>query len=187
MIEAPAGGTAARVKRLSLGLLTLLLLPLAPSCEKTQEDPPITIANKSAEEAADLTTDVACDYIERCGLIEVSCADCADPSDADCGGCTVEQVPVTHAECTEEMGPELVMGFGCQPLTTEEQELVDECLAALPTAECPSVETVEDGEEPSERPSELAACDVLEEIMERCYEVSEEPASVPEDDEPQPG
>jgi hypothetical protein len=186
VIEASGGGTAARVKRLSLGLLTLLLLPLVPACEKTQEEPPLTIANKSAEEAADLTTDVACDYIERCGLIEVSCADCADPGSADCGGCTVEQVPVTHAECSEEMGPMVQMGFGCQPLTAEEEALVDECLAALPTAECPSVETVEDGEDPGEPPAELAACDVLEELMERCEEQSE-PPSVPEDDEPQPG
>jgi hypothetical protein len=185
MIEAPGGGTAARVKRLSLGLLTLLLLPLAPACDKTQEEPPLTIANKSAEEAADLTTDTACDYVERCGMIQVSCADCADPDAGDCGGCTVEQIPVTHAECSEEMGPVLAMGFGCQPLTTEEQQLVDECLAALPAAECPSVETVEDGEEPGEPPSELAACDVLEEIMERCEEQSE-PPSVPEE-EPQPG
>jgi hypothetical protein len=186
MIEAPSGGTAAPVKRLSLGLLTLLLLPLVPACDQTQEEPPLTIANKSAEEAADLTVDTACDYVERCGIIEVSCSDCADPSSEDCGGCSVEQIPVTHQECSEEMGPELQMGFACQSLTAEEQQLVDECLAALPTAECPSVETVEDGEDPGEPPSELAACDVLEELMERCEEQSE-PPSVPEDDEPQPG
>lgn len=186
MIDEPGAGTAAPVKRLSLGLLTLLLLPLVPACEKTEEDPPLTVANKSANEAADLTADVACDYVERCGMIQVSCADCAAPGGADCGGCTVEQIPVTHEECSEELGPELTMGFSCAELTAEEQALVDECLAALPTAECPSVEVAHDGEEAGEPPSELAACDVLEDIIERC-EAQSEPPSVPEDDEPQPG
>jgi hypothetical protein len=171
------------VKRLSLGLLTLLLLPLAPACDETEEPPPPTIVNKSAEEAADLTTDAACDYVARCGVIQMTCADCA--SGEDCGGCTVEQIPVTHEECAEELGPELVAGFSCQSLTAEEQALVDESLAALPTAECPSIETVGDGDEPGEPPEDLAACNVIEEIMERCYDEAE-PPSMPEN-EPQPG
>lgn len=169
-----------------LGLLGLLSLPLLPACDEKQEDPaPLTIEGKSVEEAVDLTADVACEYVARCGIVEVSCADCA--SGEDCGGCYVEQIEVTVEDCEAEVAPELAAGFSCQPLTAEEEEAVGECLAALTTAECPSVEEVESwangggGEDP--RPDSLAACDVLEEIMSRCYEQGEDS----DPGEPQPG
>lgn len=159
-----------------LGLLALLSLPFMPACDQKQEDPaPLTIEDKSAEEAADLTTDVACEYVARCGIVEVSCADCA--SGEDCGGCYVEQTEVTVEDCEQEVAPQLAAGFSCQPLTADEEAAVDECLASLASAECPSVEEVESwangsGEDPS--PDALAACDVLEEIMSRCYEYGED-------------
>ena len=168
------------MKRLTLALLGLLVPALAPACYEVEEPEPITVVNKSAEEAAALTTDATCDYISRCGIIEVTCADCAAGSGEDCGGCTYEQIPVSQEECVEEVGPELAAGFSCQELTAEEAELVDECLAALADAECPSIETIEEDEGGPE--NELAACDVLSEIMERCYEQAEEPS-----DEPMPG
>jgi hypothetical protein len=170
----------------SLGLLALLLLPLVPACEKV-ESHPLTVADKSAEEAADLTTDLACDYAARCGMIEVSCADCA--SGEDCGGCYVEQTELTVEDCEAEISSDVLAGFSCQPLTEDEEARVDECLAVLNSAECPSVEEVDDwangggGEDP--RPEALAACDVLEEIMSRCYEPGE--SSEPAPAEPMPG
>lgn len=172
-----------------LGLLALFSLPFASGCDPKEGDPaPLTIEDKSAEEAADLTTDVACEYVARCGLVEVSCADCA--SGEDCGGCYVEQTEVSAEDCEQEVAPQLAAGFSCQPLTADEEAAVDECLAALTTAECPSVEEVESwangggGDDP--RPDALAACEVLEEIMSRCYEYGEdsEPGAPAE---PQPG
>lgn len=160
----------------SLGRLALLLLPFAPGCYDVEPPPPPTVADKSAEEAADITTEAACDYVSRCGLVEVTCADCA--SGEDCGGCYAEQVEVTVEDCEEEFAPQALTGFSCQPLSAEEEALVDECLAALTTAECPSIEEVDDwangggGEDP--RPDALAACDVLEEIMSRCDEHGED-------------
>lgn len=165
----------------SFGLLALLLLPLVPACDEKEEPQPLTIVDKSAEEAADITTEAACDYVSRCGRIEITCVDCADGE--DCGGCYVEQTEVTVEECEAEIAQDVAAGFSCQPLTSEEEALVDECLAALDTAECPSVEQVESwangegGESP--RPGALAACDVIDEIMSRCYEYGE-------DDEPAP-
>ena len=170
--------------RCLLGLLALLSVPFVPACEK-EEPEPLTVADKSAEEAADLTTEVACGYIARCGLLEVSCADCVDGE--DCGGCYVEQTEVTVEDCEAEMAEDVSAGFSCQPLTAEEEALVDECLAALDSAECPSVEEVEgwangDGEDP--RPDALAACEVLDEIMSRCYEIGQ--SSEPAPAEPMP-
>lgn len=162
-----------------------MLLPFVPACDEP-EDPPPTIENKTAEEAAELTTEVACGYVSRCGLIQVSCADCAEGE--DCGGCTAEQIPVATDECVADLTPDLEVGFSCQALTPEEEALVDECLAILPSAECPSIEVVQDwangggGEDPR---NELAACDVLEEIRYRCYDYGEpdgdpgEPAPAP--------
>lgn len=177
--------------RLTLGLLTLLLLPL-PACDTQPEEPePRTIVDKTPQEAADLTTEVACDYVARCGIIEVTCADCAEGQ--DCGGCTTEVIEVSPQECAEDLGPELEQIFGCGELTAEEQALVDECLAALPDAACPSVEVVEDGAEPPEDLSDdLQACEVFEQISERCgiYGQSEpgEPGpDVPPPAEPMPG
>lgn len=164
----------------SLGLLALLLLPFVPACEEKDEKEapqPLTIVDKSAEEAADITTEAACDYVSRCGRIEITCADCVDGE--DCGGCYVEQIEVTVEDCESEIAEDVVAGFSCQPLTAEEETLVDECLAALDTAECPSVEQVESwasgegGEDP--RPGALAACDVIDEIMSRCYDDGDEP------------
>lgn len=153
-----------------------MLLPCVPACDEP-EDPPPTIEDKSAEEAAELTTDVACGYVSRCGLVQVSCADCA--AGEDCGGCTAERTEVTPEECEAELGTDVAAGFSCQPLTAAEEALVDECLLALSTAECPSIEEVDDwangGSEEDPRPDALAACDVLEAIMNRCYEVDGDP------------
>lgn len=164
------------MKSFCLGLFALCVIPLLPACEEP-EDPPPSIVDKSAQDAAALTTEVACGYVSRCGIIEVSCADCADG--ADCGGCTVEQVPVSMEECAEDFGPELTAGFSCEPLTAEQEARVDECLAVLTTAECPAIEEVEDwsnGGDLDDPRDELAACDVFEEIMERCYDPSEPPS-----------
>lgn len=173
------------MSKLGLGLLALLI-PLLPACDKEGEDPTtVSIVNKSAEEAADITTEVACEYIERCGILEVSCADCAgDDGGSDCGGCHVELHTVTPTECADEILPDLETGFGCQALTPQEEALVDECLAGLPTAQCTTVEEMEawvnGGEEepPVHTPT---ACDVMEEIMSRCIEHgSDTPPSVPQ-------
>lgn len=183
LIERRPRGTAASVKRFSLGLLTLLLLPFAPACDQSEEPEPLTIVDKSAKDAAALTTDVACEYVERCGFIEQSCPACADGE--NCGECTTEHVAVSHEECLQELEPPIAAGFSCQELTADEQALVDECLAALTTAECPTIETASDDDEPEAgggAPEGLEACDVLDEIIERCYEQSE-----PEPSEPQPG
>lgn len=178
--------------KLSLGLLALLLLPLT-ACDQPEEPLP-TVVDKSAEEAAEITTEVACDYVARCGIIEMSCADCIEGE--DCGGCYAEVHEVTPQECADELRPELELGFGCQALTAEEEELVDECLAALPDAECPSVEVVQSGAnggDAEDPPGDLAACDVFEEIMSRCsgYEQSEpgggSTPDVPPPAEPTPG
>jgi hypothetical protein len=59
----------------------------------------------------------------------------------------------------------------------------------LTTAECPSIEEVEDGVNggADEAPSDaLAACEVLEQIMERCYEPGEEPSEPAPEPEPAP-
>jgi hypothetical protein len=155
-----------------LGLPLLLLL--VPACDEAEDPPPLTIEGKSAEEAADVTTEVACDYVARCGLIEVTCADC--DVGQDCGGCYVEPRAVTTDACIADLGPDLETGFACQALTPEEEALVDECLAALPTAECTSIEEVEawanggGGEDPRNEP---AACDVIEEIRYRCFDYGE--------------
>ncbi|MCA9705688.1 MAG: hypothetical protein KDK70_07565 [Myxococcales bacterium] len=168
-------------------LLTVaLLLPLA-ACDEPEEPPP-TVVDKSADEAATLTADIACDYVARCGLIEVSCADCAEGE--ACGGCSVEVHPVEPDACVDDLRPDLEVGFGCQSLTAEEEALVDECLAALPTAECPSVELVQDwadgggGDDPRKA---LAACDALEEIRYRCYDYGQTDANPGAPAEPSPG
>lgn len=165
------------MSKLGLGLLALLI-PLLPACDK-EADPAPTIVNKSAEEAADVTTEVACEYVERCGLMEVSCADCVG-DEGDCGGCYVEVLTVTADECADELLPELETGFGCQALTAEEEALVDECLAGLPAAQCTTVEEMEawvnggDGEVPVHTP---AACDVMEDIMSRCIDYGQTDAN----------
>lgn len=162
----------------SLGLFALLLLPFVPACDEPEDAPPPTIVDKSAEEAADITADAACEYVARCGMVQVSCADCA-PGE-DCGGCSTETIEISVEECQTEVAADLVTGFSCQPLTAEEEALVDECLAALPAAQCPSVDEdwSDDGEDPRD---ELQACEVLDEIMSRCYEYGEddEPSSPP--------
>lgn len=166
------------MKALSLGLLTLLL-PLVACDSKEEEPAPLTIVDKSAEEAADLTLEVACDYVARCGIVEYSCPDCEDG--VDCGDCTAEQVPVSYEQCEQELAPDFLGAFSCQELTAEEQALVDECLAALPTAACPSIEVAGDGREPApdQASQDLAACDVFETLVERCHDA--DPAGVPEE------
>lgn len=160
-----------------LGLLTLLM-PLAVACEPV-ESPPPSIENMSVEDAAELTTEIACDYVDRCGLIEVSCADCAEGQ--DCGGCFVERREVDVDTCAADLRPDLEAGFGCETLTPEEEALVDECLSLLPTAECTSIEEVEawaNGGEGSDPREGLSACDQVEEIRYRCSDV-QSPTPVP--------
>lgn len=171
------------MSRTSLGLSTFLLggFIVAPACDEPDPPPP-SIEGKSAEEAADLTLEIACDYVARCGILEVTCADCVE-GDA-CGGCMTEQIPVSATDCADEIGPRLTAGFSCQALTAEEEALVDECLAALPSAECPAVQAVDDwangggGDDPRDA---LEACDVLDRIMSRCSEPDENVS------EPSPG
>jgi hypothetical protein len=124
-----------------------------------------TVAGKSPEAAAEVSTDVACEYLERCGQISVVCADC---DNGDCGGCSVEREEVEYAQCADELKPSLVAGFGCAALTPEQEMLVDTCLRALSDLSCVSVEQVEawanggGGDDPRDIPE---PCDVLEDIL----------------------
>lgn len=172
-----------------LGLMTLGLsiAALVPACEPAEPDPP-TIEGKSSEEAAEITAELACDYVSRCGIMEVSCADCAEGE--SCGGCTVERYEVAPDACIDDLLPDLEVGFGCETLSEDDQAVVDECLAALPGAECPSIEAVEDwvngggGDDPR---SALEACELVEDIRYRCYDHSQTDASPGAPAMPTPG
>jgi hypothetical protein len=147
-------------------LLLLCLLPLA--CDRA--DSPPTIADRTPEQAAEVVTEVACEYVERCGELSITCADC-EGDGAACGGCTVEVVPVEHDACVDHLTEDFVAGFGCVALTDEEQAAADACLGTLGDWACPDPELAEawanggGGPDPTARP---AGCDVLEDIRYRC-------------------
>lgn len=154
--------------RIRLGL-SLAFAFLTAAC--TEDEGPLpSVAGQSAEEAAEISTDVACDYAARCGHYSVSCSDCVGDG---CVGCFVEHTEVEYGACTAELGPDFETGFACEELTPEEEALVDECLHSVVDAPCVSQEEVEawvnggGGEDPR---TISDACDLLEEIRYRCFD-----------------
>ena len=145
---------------------------LASACAAGDADPP-TVDGATPEEAADIVIDVTCAKTAECGYISASCTPCSiDEPDCEIV-CTVEHRPVTEAECISDAQEELEQGIGCEELTSEEIALIDECLAAVPSARCPSVEEVEawvDGGREGRDPREpIEACDLLrDDIRYRC-------------------
>lgn len=152
------------------------LLPLA--CTQKEDGPP-SVAGKSAEEAAEIATHEVCEFIDRCGVISLACADCAAPGEA-CG-CDAELHVISYDACTMEAAQDFANGFACdeEDVTPEEVALVDECLQALETFACATVEEVEASAGPGEDPRQPEACDVLEDIRARCYEPGEPEGMTP--------
>ena len=110
------------------------------------------------DRAAAIATEVACEYVDRCGEVSITCADCDGD---DCGGCEVEIVAVTYDQCTETVEPQLIAGFACMTLTADEEAAVDACLQALGDWACPDVDT----DDPAALPD---GCDVLQDLRYRC-------------------
>ena len=149
---------------------SLVLSCVCLGCAADPNDPP-SVAGKPADEQADIVTDVACEYVARCGLVGVACPDC---DGEDCGGCVVEVETITYDECVADMQPEYEAQFSCGPLTEHEVELVDDCLSALVDWDCPDPQALEawaNGELEGDRPDRLpASCEAAQEIGESCDE-----------------
>ena len=118
-------------------------------------------------------SDLSCDKAAECGYITASCSPCA-LGETDCEPeCTVEHQQYSAAECLEDVQDDLVRGFACHELTSQEVGLVNDCLAAIPGEECPSVEDVEawvDGGRQGRDPRDpIETCDlVFDDIIDRC-------------------
>lgn len=148
-----------------------VVLCLASGCDAEADAP--TVDEATPQEAAQTVSDVSCDKAAECGYISASCSACA-VGEADCEPeCTVEHRQYSAAECFEDIEEDLVQGFACQDLTPNEVGLVDECLAAVPDVDCPSVEDVEawvDGGRQGRDPRDpIEACDLIfDDIIYRC-------------------
>ncbi len=141
---------------------------LVVACAADDADPP-TVDGATPEEAAEIVADVTCAKTAACGTISASCTPCS-VEEPDCEiVCTVEHRPITEAECIADVQEDLELGLGCEELTSEEVALIDECLAAVPDAQCPSVEEVEawvDGGREGRDPREpIEACDLLRDVI----------------------
>lgn len=157
--------------RCLLGFLCLSTV----ACAAKEDDGPPSVEGKSAEEAAEVATQEVCEFADRCGRISIACADCA--GEGECGGCFAEHFAIAYDECTMEVSIDFANGFACdeEMVTAEELALVDECLQALETFACPTIEAAEawaDGG-PGEDPRAPKACEVLEDIQYRCFEMGE--------------
>lgn len=164
-------------------MLGLSCLCLFACVEKDPAGPP-SVVGKSAEAAAEIATEAVCEHVDRCGLITITCADCA--ADEECGGCSAELEEIAYDACAMELGEQLADGFACETITDEEAAQVDACLRALAQGECPTVEQAEAWARggPGEDPRQPAACETLEDIRWRCFEQGEPKGMVPE---PLPG
>lgn len=134
-----------------------LVLVFSLACAAQAGDPP-SIVGVSDDRAAAIATEVACEYIDRCGEVSITCADC--DTSGDCG-CDVEITEVTYDQCSDVALPQLSVGFACMTLTADEQAAVDACLQGLGEWACPDV----DAEDPAALPD---GCDVLQDIRYRC-------------------
>jgi len=148
----------------------LLPLSLFLSACPAESDPP-SVAGQPPQKAAEVSSEVACEYVARCGEVGVTCADCATPD--GCGGCWAEVYEVDYDACIDELQPQLTEGFGCTDLTAEDEALIDACLAALPDRGCVDPATVEawaNGGSPQEDPRMPDACRRLESLRYACQD-----------------
>lgn len=160
------------MKLISYCLQPLVLSLCVGACSSSEEVPP-TVDGVSSTRAATIVTDVYCEKLEQCGTISASCTLCSD-DEPDCEVlCETTLQPYSAMRCVDDVQMDLERGFGCQDLTPQEVELVDECLAATPSEPCPTVQDVQawvDAERNGRDPREpIPACDVLlNEIIYRC-------------------
>lgn len=158
---------------LSLRPIAAVALLLLPACDKGSE--PSSVMGAPPQEAAQIATDVVCEYVERCGRISVACPDCDEGQSCSC---TADLHEVSFELCTDELGPELETGFGCEPLTPEEETAIDTCLAALPEHACVTEEQAEawaNGGGGNDPRLIVPECEVLEDIRYRCFEQEVDP------------
>ncbi len=148
-----------------------VVLWLASACGAAVDAP--TIDDATPQEAAQTVTDVACPKAVECGYISASCTPCS-VGEIDCEPeCTVEAHAYTQTQCVDDLQEDLERGFACQELTADEVALVNDCLAAAPDEECPSVQDVQawvdSGRQGRDPRDPIPACDLLfDDILYRC-------------------
>lgn len=199
MIEPGASGTDVHamptLPNLTSPYLAVSLLALAAltACPASDEPPP-SIQGKSAEDAADITTESTCNYVARCGLAVEVCAtpESQEPNedgsiDVD-GECKQERMDLTIAECEDEFAADIAEAYACAELTPAIEQQIDDCLAQLSEqTQCLTVEDVTEdptnfGEDELQAPAFPELCAELFTELGSCTVMTGQPIEPTPDD-----
>ena len=132
----------------------------------------VSIVGDPPAEAAAEIADAICDQIVECGEVNFDCTFNQETQMVDCVG-TIEEGP-THADCVAEEEPDILADLEACELTTEEQQLVEDCLNEQLAASCVTqeeldawLEEVEMGSEEPLRPLS-ETCEMAYTLLNAC-------------------